>query len=154
MVLWRISNHLDLEGRGGQYFASRWTSRGKRVVYLSESPAGAMLEILVHLNTREERNPRSYKLLEIAAPEGLSSEWILPPVGVLWKENQRLTQKMGDAWLSEMRTPLARVPSAIVPFTWNILLNPLHPDATQVRIASVNDERFDTRLFRLSGSRS
>ncbi len=51
-----------------------------------------------------------------------------------------------------METPFARVPSAIVPRTWNYLLNPLHPDAKRLEIAEVIRERFDNRLFRF-GSR-
>jgi RES domain-containing protein len=55
---------------------------------------------------------------------------------------------MGDAWLVSLETPLARVPSAIAPQTWNYLLNPEHPDAKQVQVAEVIKERFDNRLFR------
>jgi len=35
-----------------------------------------------------------------------------------------------------------------MPHTWNYMLNPEHPDATQVQIAEVIRERFDNRLFR------
>jgi len=34
-----------------------------------------------------------------------------------------LSQKIGDAWLTSMETTLARVPSAIMPYTWNYLFN-------------------------------
>jgi RES domain-containing protein len=40
------------------------------------------------------------------------------------------------------------VPSAIMPRTWNVLLNPEHPDAAHVKIATVIREHFDNRLFR------
>ncbi len=41
MILWRISNHDDLVGLGGEKADGRWHSaaRGKRIVYLSEHPA-------------------------------------------------------------------------------------------------------------------
>jgi hypothetical protein len=35
-----------------------------------------------------------------------------------------------------------------MPHTWNYLLNPEHPAASQVRIVEVIKERFDNRLFR------
>jgi RES domain-containing protein len=54
---------------------------------------------------------------------------------------------MGDLWLTTRETPLARVPSAIAPQTWNYLLNPEHPEARQVQVAEVIRERFDNRLF-------
>jgi RES domain-containing protein len=55
---------------------------------------------------------------------------------------------MNLAWLASLEAPLARVPSAIAPETWNYLLNPEHPEAKQIEIAAVIKERFDNRLFR------
>ena len=48
MLLWRISNHLSLAGEGGLRASGRWYSRGRRIVYCAQSPAAALLEILVH----------------------------------------------------------------------------------------------------------
>jgi RES domain-containing protein len=151
-TLWRISNHLDLGGWGGRKFSSRWSSLGRRVVYLAESPAGAMLEVLVHLKDRGQELPYTFALSEIQAPDHLATREILPLAEVDWKERPGSTQRIGDTWLASRETPLARVPSAIMPRTWNILLNPEHPDAPQVTIVSVIHERFDNRLFRF-GSR-
>jgi RES domain-containing protein len=147
-TLWRISNHLDLSGWGGRKFSSRWSSLGKLVVYLAESPAGAMLEVLVHLKGRDEELPRTFALLKIEAPDHLVTRDILPLADADWKEHPESTQRIGDAWLVSRETPLARVPSAIMPHTWNFLVNPEHADAAQITIASVIHERFDNRLFR------
>src|ERR1035438_3853422 len=122
-TLWRISNHLDLGGWGGRKYSSRWSSLGKRVIYLAESPAGAMLEVLVHLKDRGQGLPYTFALLEIEAPEHLAAREILPLADVDWKEQPESTQRIGDAWLASRETLLARVPSAIMPRTWNILLN-------------------------------
>jgi RES domain-containing protein len=121
---------------------------GKLVVYLAESPAGAMLEVLVHLKGRDEELPRTFALLQIEAPDHLVTRDILPLADADWKEQPESTQRIGDAWLVSRETPLARVPSAIMPHTWNILLNPEHSDAAQIAIVSVIQERFDNRLFR------
>ncbi|MGH9345031.1 MAG: RES domain-containing protein, partial [Terriglobia bacterium] len=48
MVFWRISRHLDLIGRGGIATAGRWHHAGFPVVYLAESPAGALIGVCVH----------------------------------------------------------------------------------------------------------
>ena len=151
-TFWRISNHHDLGGWGGRKFASRWSSLGRRVVYLAESPAGAMLEVLVHLKEREEGLPRIYTLLKIEAPDDLSQKQLNTIAPTDWKERPEFTRNLGDAWLTSMETPLARVSSAIIPRTWNYLLNPEHPDAKKIEIAEVIKERFDNRLFRF-GSR-
>lgn len=148
---WRISDHADLNGFGGRKFSSRWTSMGRRVVYMAESPAGALVEVLVHLEIEEDEMPDEYQLLEISVPENLSILGIEPPSRIDWREHPELTQRIGDVWLASMETPLAHVPSAIMPHTWNILLNPLHPDAKKIEIAEVINERFDNRLFRIVG---
>jgi RES domain-containing protein len=150
-TLWRISNHIDLGGWGGRKFSSRWTSLGKRVTYMAESPAGAMLEILVHFKRRDEEVPRTFTLLEIEAPDEIPVQDLMPLADADWKDRIQMTQCVGDRWLDSRETALARVPSAIMPRTWNVLLNPAHPDSGKVRIESVIRERFDNRLFRFGG---
>jgi RES domain-containing protein len=147
-TLWRISNYVDLSGFGGEKFASRWTSLGKRVVYMAESPPGALLEILVHLQLEDDEWPDDYQLLEIEVPESIDVRDLMPNPKHGWRERPNTTQRIGDTWLSSLHTPLGRVPSAIVPRTSNLLLNPLHPDASKLKVVSVIHERFDTRLFK------
>lgn len=151
-TLWRISDHVDLEGLGGRKFSSRWTSLGRRVVYLAESPAGALLEVLVHFDLDSEDIPNFYTLLQVSAPEETAMRSLDPPTGSQWQGDQEMTRLIGNAWLVSLETPLARVPSAIMPHTWNYLLNPEHPDASHVQIAEVIKERFDNRLFRFGAS--
>ncbi len=121
---------------------------GRRVVYLAESPAGAMLEVLVHLKEREEGLPRIFTLLRIEGPDDLDIKQLNTIAPTDWKERPEFTSNLGDAWLTSLETSLARVPSAIIPRTWNYLLNPEHPDAKHVTVAEVIKERFDNRLFR------
>lgn len=147
-TLWRISSYADLAGEGAKYASARWHTKGNLVVYLAETPAGAMLERLVHLLDTEGQLPETYDLLEISAPDGLGIKELIPAAGTDWRNRLDLTRRIGDAWLGSRETPLARVPSAIVPRTWNVLLNPVHPDAKQVNIHSVMRERLDNRLFR------
>ncbi|MGD0730233.1 MAG: RES family NAD+ phosphorylase [Terracidiphilus sp.] len=148
ITLWRISDHIDLEGSGGRFFASRWSSQGRRIVYLAESPAGAMLEILVHLPFRNGKLPQGYTLLQVRVPDDCGFKALNPSARSEWRNRHAVTRKLGDMWMASAETPLARIPSAIMPHTWNYLLNPEHPDAKQVQIAEVIKERFDNRLFR------
>jgi RES domain-containing protein len=150
-TVWRISNYPDLSGEGGRIASGRWHTEGRPVVYLAESPAAAMLERIVHLGGREGKLPRTYDLLEVEAGEDLAISNLDPPVESPWKLDFEITRTLGDGWLISAASALARVPSVIVPRTWNFLLNPLHPDACKVRIASVTRERFDNRLSRLGG---
>lgn len=146
--IWRISNHADLGGIGGFRKSGRWHTRGAYIVYLSDSPTGALLETLAHLEIDPEDIPEFYTRLKVIIPDGLAVQQLDPPEETDWKLNEKLTRSLGDAWLREGKTCLARVPSAIATEAWNYLLNPEHPDAVQMRIVAVTKEKYDLRLFR------
>lgn len=150
---WRISNFDDLSGEGGRKASARWHPAGLRIVYMAESPTAALLETLVHFDGDSEDIPDFYTLLRISSPDGLAIHLIEPPVEIEWRQDQKMTRRLGDAWLASLETAVARVPSAIAPRTWNYLLNPAHPDASQMRIVEVIRERFDSRLFRFGDRR-
>jgi RES domain-containing protein len=43
----------------------------------------------------------------------------------------------GDAWIESRRSALLRVPSWIVPESYNVLINLAHPEAPSVQLGSV-----------------
>lgn len=152
-MLWRISNYANLSGEGAMRASARWHTKGHPVVYLAESPSGALLERLVQLPdpNLEGPLPCTYDLMEIQCPDIIPIKDLLPLAGVDWKHHPELTRRIGDTWLRSRETSLARVPSAIVPRTWNVLLNPLHADAIQSRIVSTIREQFDNSVFGFRG---
>lgn len=145
MILWRISNHADLRGIGGLKAAGRWHSRGRPVVYLAGSQPGALLEVLVHIEvTRVEDLPTHYTLLKIVGDAPITDCPALPDS---WVEKPAMTRRIGDEWLAKGETCLLRVPSAIIPGVWNLLLNPLHAEASWFKIEEAMRVPFDRRLF-------
>jgi len=145
MVLWRISRHRDLDGNGGLRAAGRWHERGFPIVYFAETPAGALLEVCVHTSANDI--PPSYTLLEVTVGRGISLETVdVKSLPRNWSENLKETRSLGSQWLRSMRTALLRVPSAIVPSTSNVLLNPRHEDSKKIRITSLTEYPFDVRL--------
>ena len=148
--LWRISNYVELTGEGGLLASARWHTEGLRIVYLAESPVGAIVERLVHLSNMKPDGllPRTYQLLRVRIGATCKIKTLDPPIGISWKIDELSTRIIGSSWLRSLETPLARVPSVLAPYTWNYLLNPEHPEAPQVQIVEVIKERFDNRLFR------
>jgi len=145
--LWRISNYESLAGDGGLLYSARWHTAGHRIVYLAESPAGAMIEALAHLELDESDWPRSYRLMQVEYPENLRIETLKPTPAKSWKTSLAATRRLGDDWLRSRRAALARVPSAILPETWNVLLNPDHSDAKHVRVVRTMRAEYDPRLL-------
>jgi RES domain-containing protein len=148
LELWRISNFHSLSGEGGLRYSARWHTAGRPIVYLAASPAGAMIEVLVHLELEEDKLPSAYTLLRIEAPASIAAEDLRTGKRDDWKTDLGISRALGDAWLQSGNTALARVPSAILPNTFNYILNPLHRDAKRIRIAASTKANFDSRLLR------
>jgi RES domain-containing protein len=124
-------------------------------VYLAESPAGALVEALIHLELLPNAYPSHYGLLKTEVSERVSIRGL--EIGDLsrnWFSDVVATRTIGDEWLASRNTLLLRVPSAIVPETWNVLLNPEHADVAQVRILWHKEHPWDLRFFSQAGGRS
>jgi len=146
--LWRISQYIDLKGEGGRLRSNRWNIAGRPVVYLGESVAGVVLEYIVHfMELDSSRLPERLSLIQVEYPDAVqsdeTSETRLPGD---WRTNVKVTRSVGDNWLQQCKTVLLKVPSAVVPYTANFLLNPEHPDAHLVKIGEHFEFRLDLRL--------
>jgi len=143
MFFWRISNYGDISGAGAAKYPGRWNTKGLEIVYAAETPALAMLEILIQ-NSRATL-PDTYKLLKIEAPDQME----LPDIEGLkndWQLDEHYTKIVGSRWLTEQTSTLLRVPSVIMPDSFNVLINPHHSDFNKVRIAGVTLNALDPRL--------
>lgn len=140
MHCWRVSEHLYLNGYGGVLAAGRWHSGGTHVLYTAEHSALALLEVLIQ--TERRTLPPPYQLLQIEIPdvEPVHFGEIVP--------SEAEARAWGDRWLKESRSLLARVPSAVAPEAYNILINPRHPDGGNLRLLKHERYQWDARLFR------
>jgi RES domain-containing protein len=118
-------------------------------VYCAPNPAGALLEVLVHAEVDIEDLPVGFRYLEIEAPATLAIEDVdTSALERSWRTDLAATRRAGDRWLQSSRTALLRVPSVIVPATWNVLINPRHPESAQVRVVRTHSHGLDSRLLR------
>lgn len=146
MELWRISNYPELSGLGGMRASGRWHTRGKRIVYLADHPASALLEMLVRMDL--DLVPNTYTLLRVIIPDIIDSQDIDEELPADWRQRFALTRQLGDDWLDKNEIALLQVPSAIVPHARNMLLNPAHPNAIHANVVEVIRAPFDSRLLR------
>ena len=150
MYVWRICKrkHQDtaFSGEGGLYASGRWHPQGFRLVYTAESLALATLEIFVHI----ESNRLPLVAIRAWLPDELAIEEInqndLPNN---WQEVAAypVLQQIGKDWLQSMRSPVLKVPSAIVPVEFNYILNPQHPDL-KVVTEPPQAFQFDHRMWK------
>lgn len=104
--------------------------------------------MLVHLEVEVEDLPANFQYLEIEVGEGVSRENVsVSDLGSGWRLDLERTRKTGDEWLTSRRSAMLIVPSVLVPATWNMLLNPLHAEAAQVKLLHSHWHPLDARLL-------
>jgi RES domain-containing protein len=150
VFVWRICafKYQDsaLSGIGGLYVPGRWHPQGHKIVYTAENLALASLEVFVHLESDRVKLvaiklniPDEMEIEEIKR-EFLPSNWQDPL-------SYSKLQQMGRDWLISRRTPILKVPSAIVPVENNYLFNPEHPDLKINPEPSI-EFRYDRRMWK------
>lgn len=140
MLAWRLCRapFADLTGEGARRYGGRWNLPGRPIVYAASSAALAVLEVHVHLDLTPDLLPDDFMLLTIDLGD-LATEVIAEPPPD--------PAAFGDAWLRERRTPVLQVPSWIVPESFDLLVNPAHPDAARAGIIARRRFVFDRRLW-------
>lgn len=156
VVLWRIAKETpdyaadDLSGGGAQAVGGRWNRKGTAAVYASTSIALATLETLVHLGGNI--SIRNAFVVRVDVPQAvwaqrrLVSVASLPP-GWLAQPPGAASMDVGDAWLCAQSHCLLVVPSIIVPEECNVVINPAHPAAAQLRATIARQHLYDPRII-------
>jgi RES domain-containing protein len=148
MLLYRIvrSAYADLSGNGARLYGGRWNSEGKPTVYLASSRSLAVLEALAHLSPTNI--PDDYCMMIVEVPDNAAAELDVKLLPQHWHEypEQNILKQIGNKFLSDKKSLLLKVPSAIIKEEYNYLLNPLHSDADKVKIISKQPFSFDARL--------
>lgn len=152
MRFWRVCRKRyaaeAASGEGARLYGGRWNSRGVRVVYASTSLALAAIETFVNLEPNLQ--PADLVSIEGEISSAVETRTIdlqaLPPS---WRSTRdESLRAFGDDWVRARETVALLVPSAAIPGEWNILLNPAHPDFSNVKLAEPEPFAFDLRMFR------
>jgi RES domain-containing protein len=145
MKLWRLYRRAHgpgLDGIGGLYAAGRWHELGSRVVYFGASPGIVILEKLAHVDP--ELLPAD---LILSRYEGDVSVEDLLQSEVHGLGDLKQTRARGEIFLKTRAACILRVPSVLVPDEYNLVFNPLHPDASKIQPYAHRDFTFDGRLL-------
>jgi RES domain-containing protein len=140
-VAWRIcqADQADLSSEEACKSSGRWNSDRRSILYFSDTPALALLELRVHLDATPEQLPKDFVLLQLPLPPGISVEHV--------DEVPDDSQAFGDRWLDECRSAVLLVPSVIIPVNVNVLVNPEHPEARELGPGRTSPVRLDERLW-------
>ena len=134
-------------GDGARLAGGRWNSPGQRAVYLSSALSLAAMEIFVHLGDDAARLEYVYFNVEIPASVSILS-LTRKPKGWRNEPPTEASMRVGDRWLKDGNSALLEVPSAIIPSETNLILNPLHPDTSKLKIGVARVFQFDPRMWK------
>ncbi len=151
MIVYRIANTRyirDVSGTDARRHGGRWNQKGTPVISTATNRALATVEYLVHLPLSLLPSDLSIATLDI--PDSVHIKEValeaLPPH---WRDYPAPSTLgvLGTDWSVASETLLLRVPSAVVEHEWNILINPGHPEMTQIKITGVAPYHFGARLL-------
>ena len=147
MLVYRIvdkkySDNLFVSGMEG-----RWNSKGHKVLYCAESVALAFLENMIRRKGNGFND--DFKIMIVDVPEKAGITYI--KVGDLeggWRssENYSKCQKIGDKWYRDFKNLLLKVPSAVIPESFNYVINAAHPEYKKVRLIEIRNLIPDERI--------
>jgi RES domain-containing protein len=149
---WRIYNSRygdPLSGEGARRYGGRWNPKGVSVIYLADSPALAMLEILVRAPGLQQA--RQFRAAEIDIDARLIPAIPtarLPP-GWDGEPASPISQDFGNRQFTGRHRLGFRVPSVVVPIQQNAVILTSHkrfPQAAKI-IRSNLPCPFDRRLL-------
>lgn len=151
VTVWRLTHkgYADtaFSGEGARRHGGRFNSSGIPVVYTSENLPLALVETLTGLERYAQL--RSYvffrarlaeEMISVVSKEDLPEEWDRHPP-------PSQSQQVGDQWVSRKEAVVLRVPSVVVPYSYNYLLNPSHPAFEEIEIGSGESFSVDQRLI-------
>jgi len=151
ITVWRLTRKQYAEsafsGEGARRYGGRFNSPGTPVVYTSESLSLALVETLTGLERYHQL--RSYVFFRVRLPEELVSEVTETDLPAEWDRHPppSQSQRIGDRWASREKSIALRVPSVVVPYSYNYLLNPSHASFEQVEVGSEESFPVDERLI-------
>lgn len=150
MVVYRVSNikykEATLSGIGAEKVGGRWNEVGTRAVYCSENISLALLEYYIH-SENIANLPKKILVAKIEFPDEFLIDTLdkLPERWNQYPYSSKTTEIFSK--LTKSRDFFAlKVPSTIVPFENNIILNPLYKEFGKVEIIEFLDLPIDDRL--------
>ena len=151
MRVWRIckAEHAAtaFTGEGAILYPGRWHHAGIPVVYCSESRALAALEQLVHLH--RNRLPPHFVCFGVDIPDDLGIREVrTDDLPAEWRRQPGPPElrDIGTRWADSNESVVLAVPSVIVPEGTNYLVNPNHPDYSQLKVSDPTSFSLDPRM--------
>lgn len=125
---------------------NRWNSADTQAAYSGEHLALSALELLTYWGLYS--NMRGYHLftLEIRSED---VEAVLEQRPDIDLRNYSETRRYGDVWVEEVRSLALKVPSGVLPLSYNYLINPKHPSFDPTAVTAHGAFEYEAQIAKL-----
>ena len=150
MIVYRVANvkykDLTISGIGAEKVGGRWNKVGTRAVYCSENISLALLEYYVH-SENIAYLPKEILIAKIQFPDDFVIEELneLPEKWNQYPYSSKTTEVFTNS-AKDRNFFALRVPSTIVGFESNIILNPLYKEFGKIEIIEFIELPIDERF--------
>lgn len=147
MLVYRIVHNIYSKNLFASGIKGRWNFDGKKVIYAAESIALAFLENMIR--RQGVGFNKDFKIMIIEIPENTKTTIVdtLKLKGN-WRDSNDYfeCQVLGEKWYTEGKTLILKAPSAVLPESFNYVINTTHPDYKQVKLIDITDLVPDQRI--------
>ena len=147
MLAYRITHKMYSEKLFASGLPGRWNGSGRKVIYCAESVALAFLENMVRRQGVGFNDDFRTMILDI--PDNLALQTVTSKqLKTGWRKitDYSICQPIGNAWYDEGNFPVLKVPSAVLPESFNLVINSLHPEFKKIRLLKITDLIPDERI--------
>lgn len=152
MRVYRLAHELALARQPEPFRPAksdnRWNSSDVQVAYAAESLALAALELLTYTGNYPSLTGYQLFTYELAHEEIEAVDPTVLPT------DYTQTRRYGDSWAEERRILALKVPSVVVPLSYNYLINPSHPDFDDRKVKAQGAFVYDERIAKLVAAKA
>lgn len=150
MEVFRISKELHANRLSSSGRANRWNMKGQQVIYTGSSRSLSSLELVVHRGSIQPAEPYKVMVISIADDDYLTKQVHLKDLPANWRTlaGYSTLQAIGSTWYNRQETLALKVPSAIIVYEYNYIINTEHPEFSRnIQLARTEDYFWDSRLL-------
>ncbi|MDQ3398043.1 MAG: RES family NAD+ phosphorylase [Deinococcota bacterium] len=127
ITAYRLSHEIALQANPDPFkpgtSENRWNSAGVQIAYAGESLAITALELLTYWGRYSSMRGYRFFTITFEPSDVEDAQQRQPSIDV---HDKSQTRRYGDAWAEERRSLVLRVPSVVLPMSFNYLVNPNH----------------------------
>lgn len=150
MEVFRISKEKYATALFSSGAANRWNNEGQKVLYAGSSRSLSTLELIVHKGAVKPGLEYKVMVISVADNDHLIKQIKIADLPGNWRRLAAYSdlQKIGADWYKNKDSLILKVPSAVIPYENNFVINTEHPDFKScVSLIRTEDYFWDTRLI-------